>query len=293
LAERLGLDEFWIGDEGSARDPFGLLAAAAVLTERIRLGVAVTNPYLRHPLTIAAEAMTVHELSGGRMTLGLGPGGRIALDPAGVVRARPLAAVREALRIIRAVCDGRAVDGYHPPAAPFVRPDLPVFIGSRSRAFQRLASAEADGVFLGGLPAAVIGQTAAWARSLRAIPVALYSTVAFTRADADRVRAGLISVLADSPDHVLRTLALDRAVVTAAALRQADGDPSLAESTVTDALVDDLVLLGDPRQVGRELAARVRQHRPESIGVTVTSDDPEAAVVAAAAAFEELDRELA
>jgi len=35
-AESLGLDELWLGDEGPARDPFALLAAAAVATSRLR-----------------------------------------------------------------------------------------------------------------------------------------------------------------------------------------------------------------------------------------------------------------
>ena len=90
-AEEAGLDEFWLGDEGVGRDPFVLLAAAAMVTERILLGVAVTNPYLRHPAATAAAAATVHELSGGRVVLGIGTGGDLALGPVGIV---PRAAVR-------------------------------------------------------------------------------------------------------------------------------------------------------------------------------------------------------
>src|SRR5262252_9258456 len=144
-AEQLGLDEVWLGDEGPARDPFALLAAAAQSTHRIRLGVAVTNPYLRHPATTAATAITIHELSGGRMVLGLGPGGDLALAPAQIQRARPLAATRDAVRIIRAVCRGYPTDGYTPMSHALRAPDLPVFIGARGERFNRFASAEADG----------------------------------------------------------------------------------------------------------------------------------------------------
>ena len=87
-AEQLGIDDLWLGDEGPARDPFALLAAAPRSRTRLRLGVAVTNPYLRHPAITAVAAMTVHELSGGRRCLGVGPGGGIALGPLGM-RARP------------------------------------------------------------------------------------------------------------------------------------------------------------------------------------------------------------
>src|ERR1700694_5868828 len=103
--EAAGLDELWIGDEGPGRDPFVLLAAAATATTRVRLGVGVTNPYLRHPAVTAAAAATIAEIAPGRFVLGFGPGGDMALGPAEVRREHPLAAVRRAVRIARAVAE--------------------------------------------------------------------------------------------------------------------------------------------------------------------------------------------
>jgi alkanesulfonate monooxygenase SsuD/methylene tetrahydromethanopterin reductase-like flavin-dependent oxidoreductase (luciferase family) len=51
------------------------LAAAAAVTERIRLGTMVASPNFRHPVPFAKELMTLDELSGGRFTLGIGAGG--------------------------------------------------------------------------------------------------------------------------------------------------------------------------------------------------------------------------
>lgn len=51
------------------------LAAAAVATERIRLGTLVASPNFRHPVPFAKDLMTLDELSGGRFTLGIGAGG--------------------------------------------------------------------------------------------------------------------------------------------------------------------------------------------------------------------------
>lgn len=51
------------------------LAAAAAATRRIRLGTMVTSPNFRHPVTLAKELMTLDDLSGGRITLGIGSGG--------------------------------------------------------------------------------------------------------------------------------------------------------------------------------------------------------------------------
>jgi alkanesulfonate monooxygenase SsuD/methylene tetrahydromethanopterin reductase-like flavin-dependent oxidoreductase (luciferase family) len=51
-----------------------LLAATAVATSRIRLGTLVASPNFRHPVTFAHEAMTLDQLSGGRLELGVGAG---------------------------------------------------------------------------------------------------------------------------------------------------------------------------------------------------------------------------
>jgi alkanesulfonate monooxygenase SsuD/methylene tetrahydromethanopterin reductase-like flavin-dependent oxidoreductase (luciferase family) len=51
------------------------LTAAATATERIRLGTLVTSPNFRHPVTLAKELITLDDISGGRITLGIGAGG--------------------------------------------------------------------------------------------------------------------------------------------------------------------------------------------------------------------------
>jgi alkanesulfonate monooxygenase SsuD/methylene tetrahydromethanopterin reductase-like flavin-dependent oxidoreductase (luciferase family) len=43
-------------------------------TERIRLGTLVASPTFRHPLTLAKEVVTLDDISGGRITLGIGQG---------------------------------------------------------------------------------------------------------------------------------------------------------------------------------------------------------------------------
>jgi len=50
------------------------LAAAATVTRRIRLGTLVTSPNFREPVTLAKDLMTLDDVSGGRITLGLGAG---------------------------------------------------------------------------------------------------------------------------------------------------------------------------------------------------------------------------
>ncbi|MEU5267868.1 LLM class flavin-dependent oxidoreductase [Streptomyces hygroscopicus] len=51
------------------------LTAAAAATSRLRLGTMVTSPNFRHPVTLAKELITLDDVSGGRIGLGIGAGG--------------------------------------------------------------------------------------------------------------------------------------------------------------------------------------------------------------------------
>ncbi|MDX3215045.1 LLM class flavin-dependent oxidoreductase [Streptomyces sp. ME02-6991-2B] len=51
------------------------LTAAATATHRLRLGTLVTSPNFRHPVTLAKELISLDDISGGRITLGVGAGG--------------------------------------------------------------------------------------------------------------------------------------------------------------------------------------------------------------------------
>ncbi|MEV4333845.1 LLM class flavin-dependent oxidoreductase [Streptomyces sp. NPDC049597] len=51
------------------------LTAAAAATARMRLGTLVTSPNFRHPVTLAKELISLDDVSGGRITLGIGSGG--------------------------------------------------------------------------------------------------------------------------------------------------------------------------------------------------------------------------
>lgn len=51
------------------------LAAAAMVTDRVRLGTFVASPNFRHPALLAKDVTTLDDLSAGRVLLGLGAGG--------------------------------------------------------------------------------------------------------------------------------------------------------------------------------------------------------------------------
>ncbi|MFJ8823792.1 LLM class flavin-dependent oxidoreductase [Streptomyces sp. NPDC102467] len=83
-AEELGFHTAYTYDHLSWRVPFRdgpwfgavpTLTAAAGVTERLRLGTLVTSPNFRHPVTLAKELISLDDISGGRVTLGIGAGG--------------------------------------------------------------------------------------------------------------------------------------------------------------------------------------------------------------------------
>jgi alkanesulfonate monooxygenase SsuD/methylene tetrahydromethanopterin reductase-like flavin-dependent oxidoreductase (luciferase family) len=82
-AEELGFAHAWTYDHIAwsvlhDSEWFGAvptLAAAALVTTRIRLGTLVASPNFRHPVPFAREVSALDDLSDGRLTLGIGAGG--------------------------------------------------------------------------------------------------------------------------------------------------------------------------------------------------------------------------
>ncbi|MBB5869575.1 alkanesulfonate monooxygenase SsuD/methylene tetrahydromethanopterin reductase-like flavin-dependent oxidoreductase (luciferase family) [Allocatelliglobosispora scoriae] len=82
-AEELGFDHAWTYDhlgwrdlvDGPWFDAVPTLTAAAQVTSRIRLGTMVASPNFRHPVHFAREVLALDDISGGRITLGVGAGG--------------------------------------------------------------------------------------------------------------------------------------------------------------------------------------------------------------------------
>jgi alkanesulfonate monooxygenase SsuD/methylene tetrahydromethanopterin reductase-like flavin-dependent oxidoreductase (luciferase family) len=74
LAETAGWDGCFLGDAIWCEDPMIALTAAAMSTQRIRLGTMVIPAPLRRPWKLASESLALERLSEGRLTLGLGAG---------------------------------------------------------------------------------------------------------------------------------------------------------------------------------------------------------------------------
>lgn len=108
-AEKLHYAGIWVADSHSVmRDAYAVLAILATQTERITLATGVTHTVTRHPAVLANAGATLHEISGGRMVLGIGVG-ESSVRNLGLKPER-LAALEEKIRVIRALMRGETVE---------------------------------------------------------------------------------------------------------------------------------------------------------------------------------------
>jgi 5,10-methylenetetrahydromethanopterin reductase len=153
-AEAAGFDRLGVSDVVFWPDCFVLLGLIATATTRIELGPMVTNPYTRHPAVLAGVMATLQDASEGRAFLGIGVGA--GLEALGQNYPRPLAHLREAIGVIRALLAGEEVDvagsAVTVACSKMVGPvaPVPIAIGSRSPQVMRLAGEIGERALVGG-----------------------------------------------------------------------------------------------------------------------------------------------
>lgn len=151
LAEKLGYDGVWVGDSHIIwREMYVLLGAIASQTKRVKLGSGVTHPFVRHLSLTASSFLTLSELVGGRMRIGIGIGASGPIN-IGVKRAsrKELA---EAVPQLRALMKGEPVnlDGKEMRLMFADHETIPIFMAASTTGTLDLAARIADGVIHGG-----------------------------------------------------------------------------------------------------------------------------------------------
>ena len=154
IADQAGVNRLGISDVALFRDSLMLQVLCASSTQQVRIGSLVTNPYLRHPSTVAAALGTLNEVSQGRAFLGIGAGA--GLSGLGIDQSRPVPRLEEFIRAVRALLAGGPVE-FDSPNYPMrgarlqadISGPVPVVIGTRSRRVSQLAGRLADAVVVG------------------------------------------------------------------------------------------------------------------------------------------------
>jgi alkanesulfonate monooxygenase SsuD/methylene tetrahydromethanopterin reductase-like flavin-dependent oxidoreductase (luciferase family) len=171
------------------------------------------------------------------------------------------------------VVGGWATEGYRPPEGAARHEPLPIYIGARGEAFNRYASAEADGAFLGGIPFADLGTVVGWTRSVRPLDIALYPSVIFDGDDLEWARPRYIAFL-DTPASTRRHAGLSEDDVRRAVESFEQGDEAPARQLISDGVLANLAVIGGPEVIASRLAQLVTAHRPASIGVCLRTPQP-------------------
>jgi probable F420-dependent oxidoreductase len=163
-AEELGFESAWTQEQvlGSAAtlSPLGTLTYAAACTDRLRLGCAVFVTPLHSPVHLAKGISTLDCMSGGRVEVGVGTGGRGRPFAAfGIEGDALVARFTEGLALMKACWtqpqinfDGRfwQLSGASMEPKPAQKPHPPLWIGGNHPAALRRAARLGDGFFGAG-----------------------------------------------------------------------------------------------------------------------------------------------
>jgi alkanesulfonate monooxygenase SsuD/methylene tetrahydromethanopterin reductase-like flavin-dependent oxidoreductase (luciferase family) len=125
--------------------PYSAISNAQIFAEatsNIKVGTWIANIYMRQPVMCAAEALTVQEVSGGRMILGLGVSHKPVNERFGINMGDPIEEMRKYVTAVRSFVDG---------SSPLltVKRDLqpiPIYIAGLTEKTAELAGEVADGL---------------------------------------------------------------------------------------------------------------------------------------------------
>jgi alkanesulfonate monooxygenase SsuD/methylene tetrahydromethanopterin reductase-like flavin-dependent oxidoreductase (luciferase family) len=173
------------------------LASAAGATSRIGLlsHVLLAPTWPAHLL--AKEVAGIDGVSGGRLTLGIGIGGR---EDDFVVDSLPMRGrgkrMDEDLQVYHSVWKGEPVGGGPNPAVPDGTRQVPLLFGAMSDAAFRRAAREGDGFIGASFPAEMVAQSfdaarKAWTEAGRTETPRLVAIAYFAIGDVDKGRANI------------------------------------------------------------------------------------------------------
>ncbi len=273
--EAAGIETAWMTSQAGSPDPLTVFAAAAMATDRIKMGTSIVHTYPRHPLALVQEAVVIDQLAPGRLRLGVGPSGPLVIEPSfGIAYDRPTTHLREYVTILKQVLQTGETNFKGEMLKARVRIPGPTQVevlnsALRAKSFQ-LAGELTDGAISWMCAREYIRDTAAPALAKGAEA-------------AGRERPALVT-------HVPLVVSTNEAAIRAQVpaqfgfylkvimyqrMFQDAGYPEAAEGTFSDRLLDNLVIWGDEETVRRRVA-EMRSYGASEILVSIVNlrDDP-------------------
>ncbi|HYM49877.1 MAG TPA: LLM class flavin-dependent oxidoreductase [Candidatus Limnocylindrales bacterium] len=160
-AEAAGFERIW-NFESTDREAFAQATLLALGSSTITIGTDIASFFSHTPTLLAMGALTLHEISGGRFILGIGPGGtQIISDGHGIPFEKPVKRARETVQIIRSLLSGERFNfegeifnirrDFRLRLKPNGR-GIPIYISGINPRMLQLAGELADGVILTHAP---------------------------------------------------------------------------------------------------------------------------------------------
>lgn len=116
--EELGFGTAFLSERWNVKEASSLVGAACAVTSRMQIATAATNHNTRHPLITGSWATTMHRLSGGRFTLGIGRG-IAAIYQAFGVPAVTTAQMEDFAHVMRRLWRGEVIVGHDGPLGKY------------------------------------------------------------------------------------------------------------------------------------------------------------------------------
>jgi 5,10-methylenetetrahydromethanopterin reductase len=263
-AEEAGFSGIFVSE--SNNDAMMCCAEMARATSRIKLVTWIVNIHFRVPVTCAAAAAMVQEISGGRFVLGLGVSHRPLLESLGIEMGNGRERLRAYTMEVRRLLRGEALSPGVELRMSAPHHQVPIYYAALALETARLAGELADGVELYMCPALRMSQLAQAAREAATRHGRKPSDVAITM--------GLPTFLHDDLERAMsvarRRLAFygslpfyNRQMARAGFQAEAQaamgaaqrGDKSAVEAAMSDRLLDSMALIGPPTRCLERLAA--------------------------------------
>ena len=158
-AEQRGFEAVWQAESRLVRDAIVPMAAYAAVTDRIKVGSGVINNWTRNIGLLAATFLTLDDLAPNRIICGIGAWWDPVARNVGIIRNKPLTAMRETVTVLRRLLnlekvtfhgefvnvEGIELDVVHGRREPR---NVPIFIGATGDQMMELTGELCDGAVL-------------------------------------------------------------------------------------------------------------------------------------------------